>query len=122
MAYNELGYTTLSVAEPLRGVSVGAPSCRARSVTEDNVPSGRARAQVPSVACQPKLCDVAEQSTNILFLLFALMNLLLPVWLKAYSQRNLLYLPKILSGCTLRLCQAERKKADFSNQIISQLC
>jgi len=32
MAYNELGYTTLSVAEHRRGVSVGAPSCRARSV------------------------------------------------------------------------------------------
>ncbi len=44
MAHNELGYTTLSVAEPRRGVSVGASSCRARSVTEDNVPSGRARA------------------------------------------------------------------------------
>jgi hypothetical protein len=44
MAYNELGYTTLSVAEPRRGVSVGATSCRARSVTEDNVPLGRARA------------------------------------------------------------------------------
>ncbi len=44
MAYNELGYTTLSVAEPRRGVSVGAPSCHARSVTEDNVPLGRARA------------------------------------------------------------------------------
>jgi len=38
MAYNELGYTTLSVAESRRDVSVGAPSCGARSVTEDNVP------------------------------------------------------------------------------------
>ncbi len=47
MAYNELGYTTLSVAEPRRGVSVGAPSCRERSVTEDNVPLGRARAEGP---------------------------------------------------------------------------
>jgi hypothetical protein len=55
MAANELGYTTLSVAEPRRGVSVGAPSCRARSVTEDNVPLGRARAKVPSAACQPQL-------------------------------------------------------------------
>ena len=55
ISYNELGYTTLSVAEPHRGVSVGAPSCDARSVTEDNVPSGRARAQVPSGACQPQL-------------------------------------------------------------------
>jgi hypothetical protein len=44
MAHNELGYTTLSVAEPRRGVSVGATSCGARSVTEDNVPLGRARA------------------------------------------------------------------------------
>ena len=58
MTYNELGYTTLSVAEPRRGVSVGASSCSARSVTEDNVPLGRARAQVPSVACQPLLYDV----------------------------------------------------------------
>ncbi len=58
MSHNELGYTTLSVAEPLRGVSVGASSCKARSVTEDNVPLGRARAKVPSVACQPKLYDV----------------------------------------------------------------
>ena len=59
MAANELGYTTLSVAEPRRGVSVGATSCRARSVTEDNVPLGRARAKVPSAACQPQLCGVA---------------------------------------------------------------
>ncbi len=59
MSHNELGYTTLSVAEPRRGVSVGATSCIARSVTEDNVPLGRARAQVPSVACQPQLCAVA---------------------------------------------------------------
>jgi hypothetical protein len=44
MTHNELGYTTLSVAEPRRGVSVGASSCDARSVTEDNVPLGRARA------------------------------------------------------------------------------
>ena len=58
LAPNELGYTTLSVAEPRRGVSVGATSCDARSVTEDNVPLGRARAQVPSGACQPQLCDV----------------------------------------------------------------
>jgi len=43
-SHNELGYTTLSVAESRRDVSVGAPSCTARSVTEDNVPSGRARA------------------------------------------------------------------------------
>jgi hypothetical protein len=57
IAHNELGYTTLSVAEPRRGVSVGASSCKARSVTEDNVPSGRARAIVPSVACQPQLCE-----------------------------------------------------------------
>ena len=57
MAANELGYTTLSVAESRRDVSVGAPSCIARSVTEDNVPSGRARAIVPSVACQPQLCE-----------------------------------------------------------------
>jgi hypothetical protein len=28
MSHNELGYTTLSVAEPRRGVSVGASSCR----------------------------------------------------------------------------------------------
>jgi len=55
MAYNELGYTTLSVAEPRRGVSVGAPSCKARRVMEDNVPLGRARAIVPSGACQPLL-------------------------------------------------------------------
>ena len=47
IADNELGYTTLSVAEPRRGVSVGASSCMARSVTEDNVPLGRARAQDP---------------------------------------------------------------------------
>ena len=60
IAHNELGYTTLSVAEPRRGVSVGASSCIARSVTEDNVPLGRARAKVPSVACQPKLADVAR--------------------------------------------------------------
>jgi len=60
MSHNELGYTTLSVAEPRRGVSVGAPSCRARSVTEDNVPLGRARALVPSGACQPLLCGVAR--------------------------------------------------------------
>ena len=59
MAYNELGYTTLSVAESRRDVSVGTLSCQARNVTEDNVPLGRARAQVPSVACQPQLCDVA---------------------------------------------------------------
>jgi len=59
MTHNELGYTTLSVAEPRRGVSVGASSCDARSVTEDNVPLGRARAKVPSVACQPKLFAVA---------------------------------------------------------------
>jgi len=59
MTYNELGYTTLSVAESRRDVSVGAPSCDARSVTEDNVPLGRARAQVPSGACQPKLYVVA---------------------------------------------------------------
>jgi len=58
MAYNELGYTTLSVAKSRRDVSVGAPSCRARSVTEDNVPLGRARATVPSVACQPQLYAV----------------------------------------------------------------
>jgi len=32
MTPNELGYTTLSVAESRRGVSVGASSCRARSV------------------------------------------------------------------------------------------
>ena len=62
ITHNELGYTTLSVAEPRRGVSVGAPSCVARSVTEDNVPLGRARAKVPSVACQPKLCGVAINS------------------------------------------------------------
>ncbi len=55
MAHNELGYTTLSVAEPRRGVSVGASYCNARSVTEDNVPLGQARAKVPSVACKPKL-------------------------------------------------------------------
>ncbi len=59
MSYNELGYTTLSVAESRRDVSVGAPSCLARSVTEDNVPLGRARAEVPSVACQPQLYEVA---------------------------------------------------------------
>ncbi len=53
MTHNELGYTTLSVAESRRDVSVGASSCRARSVTEDNVPLGRARAKVPSVACKP---------------------------------------------------------------------
>ena len=47
MAANESGYTTLSVAESRRDVSVGASSCRARSVTEDNVPLGRARAKVP---------------------------------------------------------------------------
>ncbi len=58
MSHNELGYTTLSVAEPRRGVSVGATSCVARSVTEDNVPLGRARAKVPSVACQPMLYAV----------------------------------------------------------------
>ena len=58
ISYNELGYTTLSVAEPRRGVSVGAPSCDARSVTEDNVPLGRARAKVPSGACQPQLYAV----------------------------------------------------------------
>ncbi len=58
MTINELGYTTLSVAESRRDVSVGAPSCQARSVTEDNVPLGRARAKVPSGACQPQLCDV----------------------------------------------------------------
>ena len=57
-AHNELGYTTLSVAEPRRGVSVGASSCSARSVTEDNVPLGRARAIVPSGACKPKLYEV----------------------------------------------------------------
>ena len=44
MAHNELGYTTLSVAESRRDVSVGTLSCQARNVTEDNVPSGRARA------------------------------------------------------------------------------
>ncbi len=59
ISYNELGYTTLSVAESRRDVSVGAPSCIARSVTEDNVPLGRARARVPSAACQPKLVVVA---------------------------------------------------------------
>jgi len=37
IAYNELELTTFLVAEPRRGVSVGAPSCRARSVTERNV-------------------------------------------------------------------------------------
>ncbi len=58
ISHNELGYTTLSVAEPRRGVSVGASSCRARSVTEDNVPLGRARAWVPSAACQPQLYAV----------------------------------------------------------------
>ena len=58
MSYNELGYTTLSVAEPRRGVSVGASSYDARSVTEDNVPLGRARATVPSGACQPQLYEV----------------------------------------------------------------
>ncbi|GBF52126.1 hypothetical protein LPTSP4_36640, partial [Leptospira ryugenii] len=61
-AYNELGYTTLSVAEPRRGVSVGATSCIARSVTEDNVPLGRARAKVPSGACQPQLYDVTQST------------------------------------------------------------
>ncbi len=67
MAYNELGYTTLSVAESRRDVSVGAPSCNARSVTEDNVPLGRARAQVPSVACQPKLCALNGHRKYIVF-------------------------------------------------------
>ena len=57
MAHNELGYTTLSGAKSRRDVSVGATSCKARSVTEDNVPLGRARATVPSVACQPQLYD-----------------------------------------------------------------
>ncbi len=58
IAHNELGYTTLSVAESRRDVSVGATSCNARSVTEDNVPLGRARARVPSGACQPQLVAV----------------------------------------------------------------
>ena len=58
MTHNELGYTTLSVAESRRDVSFGATSCVARSVTEDNVPLGRARAKVPSGACQPQLCVV----------------------------------------------------------------
>jgi len=38
MSYNELGYTTLSVAKSRRDVSVGTLSCQARNVTEDNVP------------------------------------------------------------------------------------
>ena len=73
-SYNELGYTTLSVAEPRRGVSVGASSCRARSVTEDNVPLGRARAKVPSVACQPQLYAVALYLVYSSFL-FLIINL-----------------------------------------------
>jgi hypothetical protein len=64
ISINELGYTTLSVAESRRDVSVGASSCIARSVTEDNVPLGRARAEVPSVACQPQLYAVAR-NTNL---------------------------------------------------------
>ncbi len=68
MTHNELGYTTLSVAESRRDVSVGASSCVARSVTEDNVPLGRARARVPSVACQPQLCVVSYCYVVTLFL------------------------------------------------------
>ncbi|PJD98033.1 MAG: hypothetical protein CK427_17215 [Leptospira sp.] len=59
----------MSVAEPRRGVSVGAPSCDARSVTEDNVPLGRARAQVPSVACQPQLVAVLFSGIRLKILL-----------------------------------------------------
>ncbi len=70
MTHNELGYTTLSVAEPHRGVSVGASSCRARSVTEDNVPLGRARAKVPSGACQPQLYVVPYYSKSLNYLFF----------------------------------------------------
>ena len=67
MTINELGYTTLSVAEPRRGVSVGALFADARSVTEDNVPLGRARAKVPSVACQPQLCDGTDSLIHHFF-------------------------------------------------------
>ena len=69
MAYNELGYTTLSVAEPLRGVSVGAPSCDARSVTEDNVPLGRARA-CPERSVSAAVIRRRKENTQIQFSIF----------------------------------------------------
>jgi len=37
-------------------------------VTEDNVPLGRARAKVPSGACQPQLCGVAFNSNTHFFI------------------------------------------------------
>ena len=58
MAYNELGKTKLPVAEPRRGVSVGASSCRARSVTEGNLPQAERGRESRSDASLPQLCEV----------------------------------------------------------------
>ena len=60
MAYNELGYATLSVAEPRRGVSVGALFAEAKKRDGGQCAVGRARAKVPSVACQPQLVAVIQ--------------------------------------------------------------
>ena len=58
MSHNELGYTTLSVAESHRDVSVGASSCVSKKRDGGQCAVGRARAKVPSGACQPQLCEV----------------------------------------------------------------
>ncbi len=70
MSLNELGYTTLSVAEPRRGVSVGTLSCQARNVTEDNVPSGRARARPERSVSAAVIRRFARYSINAKYILF----------------------------------------------------